>query len=59
MLSCYDIQILLTTALPSRQNDEVDVLELSDCLNLWVNYRAFHRQTDICRKNQGNTATIS
>jgi SRSO17 transposase len=30
LLSCYDIQILLATTLPSRQNDEVDVLELME-----------------------------
>ena len=30
LLSCYDIQILLATTLPSRQNDEHDVLELME-----------------------------
>jgi hypothetical protein len=28
LLSCYDIQILLATTLPSRQNNEQDVLAL-------------------------------
>ncbi len=30
LLSCYDIQILLATTLPSRQNDELDVLKLME-----------------------------
>jgi SRSO17 transposase len=30
LLSCYDIQILLATTLPSKQNNETDVLELME-----------------------------
>lgn len=30
LLSCYDIQILLATTLPSKQNNEADVLELME-----------------------------
>jgi hypothetical protein len=45
-LSCYDIQKLLATTLPSRQNDEVYVLESCKSIIEKDNQQSARRESD-------------